>query len=190
MIDDFMKKLDVPFLSQKDNVLKKEYTHNSCGIVCVKMILDYARKGNRNLDELIREGYIVGGTETAGWNHETLVRVLRNNGVLAYRQEFKSHEIDLEKKQGKENIEQTRKFRELGIQKIKNSIDLGFPVLISVKPGFGDNQGDHIILIVGYNDDSFFVNDPQRKGQEKDPIGVSIEKIKEFWKGLTIFVEW
>jgi uncharacterized protein YvpB len=185
-----MKKLDVPFLSQKDNVLKKEYTHNSCGIVCVKMVLDYAKKGNRDLDELIQEGYVVGGTENAGWSHETLVRVLRNHGVLAFRQEFKSHNVDLISKQGLVNENQEKGFRELGIQKIKNSIDLGYPVLISVKPGFGENGSDHLILVVGYSDDLFFVNDPQRKGQEKDPIGVSIEKISEYWKGLSIFVEW
>lgn len=185
-----MKKLDIPFLSQKDNVLKKEYSHNSCGIVCVKMILDFAQKTSRTLDELIQEGYVVGGTEFAGWNHETLVRVLRNHGVLSYRQEFKSHSVDLETKQGVENIEVTNSFRELGFQKIKNSIDMGYPVMISVKPGFGENGGDHLILIVGYSDESFFVNDPQRKGQEKDPVPVSKEKIDEYWKGLSIFVEW
>lgn len=184
-----MKKLDVPFWSQKDNVTEEEYVNNSCGVVCVKMVLGYAKKGDRHLDELIEEGYIVGGKEDAGWSHETLVRLLRNHGVLAYRQEFKSHKVDLKTKKGEEYIEQIKIYRELGIQKIKNSIDLGFPVLVSVKPGFGENQGDHLVLIVGYSEDNFFINDPQRKGQEKDPIRISIEKFEEFWKGLTIFVE-
>lgn len=181
--------LEVPFWSQKDNVYKEDYINNSCGIVCVKMVLDYALKDGIQIEDLIQEGYVVGGTVKAGWSHETLVRVLRNHGVLAYRQEFKSHNVDLDNKQGSENIEQTKVFRRLGIEKIKGSIDYGFPVLVSVKPGFGENGGDHLILIVGYDDENFYINDPQRSGMEKDPIRVSIEKFDQFWKGLTIFTE-
>lgn len=181
--------LEVPFYSQKDNVYKKEYKNNSCGIVCVKMVLAFAGKDSGDIDDLVQEGYFVGGTESAGWNHETLTRVLRNHGVLAYRQEFKSHTIDLENKKGIDNQKQTEDFRELGIQKIKGSIDYGFPVITSMKPGFGENGGDHLILVVGYDEGNFYINDPQRKGQEKDPIRVSLEKFKEYWKGLTIFTE-
>jgi uncharacterized protein YvpB len=181
--------LEVPFYSQKDNVYKEEYVNNSCGIVCVKMVLAFAGKDSGNIDELVQEGYIVGGTESVGWNHETLVRVLRNHGVLSYRQEFKAHNVEVESKKGTENSQQTKYFRQLGIEKIKGSIDYGFPVIVSMKPGFGENGGDHLILIVGYDEENFYVNDPQRKGQEKDPIRVSAEKFEEYWKGLTIFVE-
>jgi uncharacterized protein YvpB len=183
-----MKKLTVPFYAQHE-IIENGKGSVSCGIVCIKMVLDFAGKDKTEIHDLIEEAEIVGNKESAGWSHETLVRVLRNHGVLAFRQEFKSHTVSLEDKKGFENIEETKNFIELGIQKIKNSIDLGFPVLVSVKPGFGENGGDHLILIVGYGDDSFFANDPQRKGHEKDPMRVSVEKFKEFWKGLTIFVE-
>ena len=110
--------LEVPFYSQKDNVYKEEYVNNSCGIVCVKMVLAFAQKDSGDIDDLVQEGYIVGGTEAAGWNHETLVRVLRNHEVLAYRQEFKSHNVDLDSKQGTDDEKQTKYFKELGIEKI------------------------------------------------------------------------
>lgn len=181
--------LEVPFWSQKHNVDNEEYIDNSCGIVCVKMILAFAQKTVGSVDDLIKEGYVVGGKSKAGWNHETLVRLLRNHGVLAYRQEFKSHGVDLEKEIGAENEVLTDLFIKTGINKIKRSLDFGFPVIVSVKPGFGENGGDHLVLVVGYDENSFFVNDPQRKGYEKDPIGVPIEKFEEYWKGLTIFTE-
>jgi hypothetical protein len=182
-------KLEVPFYSQKDNVKKEEYKHNSCGIVCAKMILDFAKKESRDLDPLIQEGYIVGGTESAGWNHETLVRVLRNHGVLAYRQEFRAHTVDLDKEEGVDNEERNKQFRELGLEKIRCAIDNGFPVMISVKPGFGENDSDHLILVVGYDEKNFYVNDPQLNGEHEPPLEVSVEKINEYWKGLSVFTE-
>jgi uncharacterized protein YvpB len=181
--------LEVPFWSQKHNVDNEDYINNSCGIVCVKMILGFAGKESGDVDELIKEGHIVGGKSEAGWNHETLLRLLRNHGVLAYRQEFISHTVDLEKEKGEEDQKETLTFRENGIEKIKGSIDYGYPVMVSVKPGFGENKGDHLVLVVGYDDENFYINDPQRKGYEKDPISVPLDKFKEFWKGLTIFVE-
>jgi uncharacterized protein YvpB len=181
--------LEVPFWSQKHNVDNEEHIDNSCGIVCVKMVLSFAQKESGDIDELIKEGYIVGGKVDVGWNHETLLRVLRNHGVLAYRQEFISHKVDLDSEKGTENSEQTKIFRKNGIEKIKGSIDYGFPVITSVRAGFGENGSDHLVLIVGYDDENFYVNDPQRKGMEKDPIRVSIEKFDEYWKGLTIFTE-
>jgi uncharacterized protein YvpB len=183
-----MKKLQVPFFAQHEIVENGE-GHLSCGIVCVKMVIDFFNKDNSEIHDLIKEAVIVGGKESAGWKHETLVRVLRNHGILAYGQEFKSHKINLEKEFGESDKKQTDEFVKLGIQKIKNSIDFEFPVIVSVKPQFNGNPENHIVLIVGYDEENFYINDPQRKGQEKDPMPVSIEKFKEFWKGLTIFVE-
>jgi predicted double-glycine peptidase len=179
--------LDVPFYAQHEIVDKDG--HLSCGIVCVKMVIDFAGGKDGEIHDLIEEANIVGGKEKAGWKHETLIRVLRNHGILAYSQEFKSHDIDLNSEQGAENREQTKIFRALGIEKIKGSIDYGFPVIASVKPEFNGNPENHIVLIVGYDKDTLYVQDPQRKGQEKDPMPVSIEKFLEYWKNLTIFVE-
>jgi len=181
--------LEVPFWSQKHNVDNEEYIDNACGIVCVKMVLAYPLRDSRSVDDLIKEGHVVGGKSDAGWNHETLVRLLRNHGILAYRQEFKSHEVDLGSKKGTDNVEETENFINLGMEKIQGSIDHGFPIIVSVKPGFGENGGDHLVLVVGYDDENFYINDPQRKGYEKDPIRISLERFKEYWKGLTIFTE-
>jgi len=180
-------KLEVPFYSQKEIVTNGE-SDGSCGIVCVKMILDFAEKDN-DIQSLLKEGYVVGGKKEEGWNHEALIRVLRNHEVLAFGQEFISHDVDFDSNNGTENIEQTKKFFDLGIEKIKGSIDYGYPVISSVKPGFGENGNSHLILVIGYDEENFYLNDPQLNSDQEVPLVVSIERFKEYWKGLTIFVE-
>jgi hypothetical protein len=59
---------------------------------------------------------------------------------------------------------------------------------VSVKAGFSENKEDHMILIVGYQNDDFLVFDPILL-PDQNPISVPVEKFKKFWKGLSIFVE-
>lgn len=184
-----MKKLNIPFYAQREIVAESE-KNGACGVVCVKMILDFLHNTQYDVDDLIKEGYIVGGKESAGWNHEALVRVLRNHGVRAYTQEFISHDVpDLNASRGVLHPERTSQFVEFGINKIKKTIEAGLPVMTSVKPGFGANESAHVILIVGYDEENFYINDSQRPSSEKYPLVCPIERFKEFWKGLTVFVE-
>jgi hypothetical protein len=184
-----MKTLNTPFYAQRE-ILTDEEKEGACGIVCVKMILEFFLKKDFDIHILLKEGYIVGGKNNAEWNHEALVRVLRNHGINAYRQEFISHDVlDMNALAGVLNIERTEDFIEFGIEKIKKSIDAGYPVMVSVKPGFGINESSHIILIVGYDEDNFYINDSQRHSSDTHPLIFSIEKFKTFWKNFAIFVE-
>lgn len=184
-----MKNLKVPFYAQREIVEESE-KNGACGVVCVKMILDFMKENINDVNALIKETYIVGIKEPAGWNHEALVRVLRNHGISAYKQEFISHEVsDLSASRGELHIKRTENFREIGIKKIKKSIDNEYPVMASVNAGFGANESSHIILIVGYDEDNFYINDSQRNSTEDQPLICSIKRFKEFWKGFVIFVE-
>jgi hypothetical protein len=185
-----MKVLPVPFYAQREIVEDSE-KDGACGIVCIKMILDYFHNRSHDVHDLIKEGYIVGGKESAGWNHEALVRVLRNHGVRAYTQEFISHDIpDLSASRGVLHSERTAEFVQLGIAKIKKNIDEGYPVMVSVRPRFGANESAHIILIVGYEgEDTLCINDSQRPSSEEQPLLCNIDRFKEYWKGLSVFVE-
>lgn len=180
--------LQVPFYAQKE-ILTNGEANSACGIVCVKMILDYAGKKN-DIEDLIKEGYIIGGKVDAGWKHETIVRVLRNHGILAFPQEFRSHIVDTEKEEGILNEKMTNEMRDVAITKFEMFIDQGYPVMVSVKPGFGNNKGDHLILIVGYDEENLYINDSGNSSEEESPIKVSKNKFMEYWKGLTIFTEW
>lgn len=181
-----MKTLNIPFFSQLDSSVPIEHQRHVCALACIKMILD-SKKEHISFNVLFDEAQIVGNYEKAGWTHETIIRVLRNHGVLAYRQEFLGHTVDLEIKKGV-IAEHTSQFILSGIEKIKESIDRGNPVCVSVKANFSENKEDHVVLVIGYDEDSFVILDPILQ-VEKNPLTFPIEKFKTFWKNFAIFVE-
>lgn len=181
-----MKTLNIPFFSQLDPSVPEEHQRHVCALACIKMILNSKRE-KVSFEEIYAEANIVGNQEQAGWTHETIIRILRNHKVLAYRQEFLGHTINFETQKG-EVAEHTEQFVDLGIEKIKKSITQGNPVFVSVRAGFSDNNGDHVILVIGQEEDSFIVFDPILL-TEQNPQKISIGKFKSFWKRLAIFVE-
>lgn len=178
--------LAIPFFSQLDEQVPEELRRSVCAIACVKMILDY-KNGEVAFSTILKEAEWIGEKDKAGWTHEVLVRVLRNHNVLAYRQEFIAHTIDLDSDsaQGADHLEE---FIQRGIEKIKKSIEKGNPVMVSVTGGFSKNNGDHLVLITGYQDDSLIIQDPILHSDE-NPKTVTLEYFLKFWKKLAIFVE-
>ena len=181
-----MKRLNIPFFSQLDSSVSREYQRHVCTIACLKMIFDFKGK-SLSFDDIYQEAMFVRGTRVNVWNHETLVRILRNHAVLAYQQEFIGHNIDITN-QIAYIAEHVDFFTEKGIDKIKKSIDDDNPVCVSVKKGFSQNKEDHMVLIVGYTQKELFILDPIVP-LEQNPKKINIEDFKKFWKGLTIFVE-
>ncbi len=181
-----MKTLNIPFFSQLDSSVPQEHQRHVCALACIKMIFDWYAKGI-DFEKIYQEAQIVGNQERAGWTHETIIRILRNHEVLAYRQEFLAHTINFETKKG-EVAEHTVQFVEKGIEKIKKNIDEGKPVFVSVKANFSENKEDHMILIIGYTQTDFIIHDPILNS-EKTPLVFSIETFKTFWKNFAIFVE-
>lgn len=185
--------LDIPFFSQLDEQVPVELQRSMCAIACVKMILD-SRGIEHSFAHLFREAEIVGGREAAGWNHETIVRVLRNHGVLSYRQEFLAHTIDLETLMPRV-ADHSDDFAEKGVSKIRKSITDGMPVIVSVLAGFSQdnktrksvNLGHHMVLVTGYDDDGLVVHDPIfPQGSEGK---VSYEHFMTCWRRFAIFVD-
>jgi len=178
--------LEVPFFSQLDEQVPEELRRSVCAIACIKMILEY-KKVECDFLKVLKEAEWIGEKDPAGWTHEVLVRVLRNHTVLAYRQEFVAHSIDVST-QSAVVAQHTPEFVEQGIGKIKKNIDAGNSVMVSVIAGFSENREDHVVLITGYTEDSFSILDPILHA-EQNPTIISIETFKTFWKRLAIFVE-
>ncbi|MEN9921380.1 MAG: Peptidase like family [Candidatus Parcubacteria bacterium] len=181
-----MKNLNIPFFSQLDPSIPAEHQRKVCALACTKMILD-SKGESISFEHLFEEASIVGNYEKAGWSHETVVRLLRNHKVLAYKQEFLAHDISFEIQTGTV-AKHTEQFLQFGIQKIKQSIDKGNPVILSVRAGFSDNNGDHMILVAGYKDENLIILDPILL-QEQNPKLISIDELKKFWKNFAIFTE-
>jgi len=179
--------LHIPFFSQLDNSVPQEHQRKVCALACVKMIID-SSKDSISFERIFKEALIVGSYEQAGWTHETIVRILRNHGILAYRQEFLAHTINVE--DGSFVVaSHTDSFIQKGIDKIKQSIIAGNPVCVSVIKGFSNNKEDHMVLVVGYEEDALLIYDPL-VSQDQNPRKISIEEFVTFWKKFAIFVEY
>lgn len=183
------KELDIPYTCMHNDVIPKEWHIRVCGLACIKMILDY--KGVEScLMKLLSEGQTIGAyNPSIGWDHNGLVRILRNHGILAYPQEFRSVSVNTETGEMSDNSKDNN-FLEKGIKKIKESIDNGNPVMVSVGAGFGENGSPHLILITGYEDDNFIYHDPNNSdGEMKKAHLVSKGRFVEYWRLFGIFLD-
>lgn len=178
--------INIPFFSQLDESVPLKYQRHVCALACIKMIFD-TRNIKNSFEDIYNEAEIVGGRESEGWTHETIIRIFRNHGISAYRQEFLGHDIDIQTRTA-QIAKHTERFVKEGILKIKKSIDKSNPVLVSVKPGFSENKDHHVVLIIGYEEDSFIILDPILD-LEQNPKKVSLQEFGNFWKKFAIFVE-
>ncbi|MFT5179756.1 MAG: hypothetical protein ACI9GH_000247 [Candidatus Paceibacteria bacterium] len=170
--------IDLPHYSQYDDIKDSFWQNKSCGVVCVKMILDFLNKDNlTTIASLIKEGIEIDGYSKEGWLHGSLVILLRNHGVPAYRQEFRSKDEKFQKE-----------LEAKGIEKIKKSLEGNNPVIVSVKSDFDDNKDSHLIVLTGYDDESVYYNDPNTKdGNTKKDVKVDFDKFVEYWRPYVIF---
>lgn len=193
-------KLQVPYFSQLNDVENADWQDRACTIANLKMVLEYysaksAMGAIPSIDALIEEGIEIHAYEpSVGWSHEGVVRLARNHGINAYAQEFRSMTIDRRTGSASPSIYSEKLFEE-GLGKIAHHVEEGHPVIVSVLPGFGNNNGYHTVLVVGVEHDvgdvaqGFWCLDPflERTEGEK-PVSIPLEKFKSLWRRLAIFV--
>lgn len=189
--------LDINYLSQYKDVHDPYWQPRSASIVCLKMVLDYYRKGDNHdiptIENLIKEGYLIGGFGVDGWMHDAIVILAHNHGFSAYRQEFRSMDIDYESKKTHEGIFQS-KLTQDGIEKILDYINADQPVIISAVKKFQDEDKFHTIVVHGYEQKNgkvlgFYYHDPDslvRSDGERQ--FVDIKSFEKFWRKLAIFI--
>lgn len=186
------KILKAPYFAQNDQSIDPNNHLNSCGILCVAMLLAFYQNHKPNIMDLIDEGILIGGYKDGMWHHEALVRILRNHGINAYAEEFRSVSVDLQKQSFDKNQNQ-EKLIENGIEKISQEIENGNPVIVSMKEGFGGNNQSHLVLVVGHKKDGknlagLYVHDPDFRSQKgTENRLVSISDFKNFWRNFAIF---
>jgi hypothetical protein len=192
-------KLNVPYYCQRTDVKDLEWQPRSCLVVSAKMMAEFLGSEVLSSDEWIKEGVSIGAWDGNYWKHDGVVRLLRNHGILAYSQEFKTSYIDIINKEVKEGKDSDL-FLEKGIEKIVRSLDSEVPVIISIYKYFTEKDRHHAIVITGYEKDGksadlmasnikgFYYNDPEMPEEKggKD-LFVFLNNFKNGWKRLSIF---
>ncbi len=197
-------KLQINHFSQYNSSIPATQQNKSCGICCVKMVLDFLfPKSKHPISNLLHEAVLIKAFDehkNGGlWTHDGLVRILRNHGALVYPQEFKAVYVNLDQETF-DDSENQEFYIQQGILKIKEKLNQGKPVIVSVMKDFNQNKDDHMIIISGHtanqevdpknpskkSRNSFFhITDPQDKNLEK----VSEKALLTYWKKLAIFVD-
>jgi hypothetical protein len=181
-------KLNIPFLSQNDSSISLDWKGRSCAVVCLKMCLDFYKQGIPAVEDLIKEGEIIGAYASGiGWKHDGLIRLAHNHGVPAYPEEFRSVKVSLESKTFSDS-EFGDHLVNIGLQRIKDSINKNIPVIVAFLPGFGSVKNFHDLVVVGFEENQgFIVHDPSDSDPKESAL-IDEETFKKFWRKFAIFV--
>jgi uncharacterized protein YvpB len=162
-------KLDVPYYSQYRDIKDENWQRRACGLVCLKMVLDFHEAETPEINELLKLALEKGAYhETNGWIHDKLLGIAESFGVAAYRKERLKNEDEL-----------------------KVFLDKGNPVIVSISaqrflPEFENKF--HQIVLTGYDKDGYFYNDSDSQGDNENGLFVSTEKFGKYWRKMAIFM--
>lgn len=177
-------KLNVPYYSQRIDVLDPEWKWRSCGICALKMAMEFLENAADsslrrptsklvNPDDLIKEGLKINAyLKNVGWIHQGLIDLGKKYGFLnSFRKEWPEDKKN-------EAIKYLIEFLEKEI-----------PILASVKNASG---GGHLVLIVGSEgseeaSEGFYVHDPDAHNAEEGKFKfLNLSKFLKIWKGRII----
>ena len=168
-------KLEVPYYSQHRDIKDKYWQSRACGVVCLKMILDfYQNRGGVtptvlvSLDEFLEIALKKEAFGKSGWIHEKLLALAESFGVQAYRKEKMQNEDEL-----------------------KDFLDKGNPVIVSIKnqrfsPKFENKF--HQIVLTGYDEKGFYYNDSDYQDEDGKNLFVDKETFGKYWRKMAIFI--
>lgn len=191
--------IDFKYKSQYMDVKDPYWQPRSSSIVCLKMVMDYYRAGDKKnklpaVEDLIKEGFLIGGFGINGWMHDAIVMLAHNYGFSAYRQEFRSMDIDYDSKKTRDGIYHD-KLSQDGVEKIVRYLHSKKPVIVSAVKKFQQEEDKfHTVVLIGYEEKDgkivgFYYHDPNalvREDGEKQ--FVNMESFEKFWRRLAIFI--
>ena len=177
------KILQVPYYSQKIDASDPHWKDRACGILCLKMLLDFLGTKTSLPDDFIQTGVTAGAYGEWGWTHTGLVSVASLFGITMRRKEFRAQD----------SVEAGKLLKE-GIDELVLSIEKGKPVLISAIKKWVETKKFHMMVLVGFEMDEgvlkgFYYHDPDAytPHEGKDQF-VPIETFKKHWRRMAIFL--
>jgi hypothetical protein len=180
-----------------------------CGIVCTKALLDYYGRKQKKpvpaMSSLLETLNKSNAQASNGIKHSVEVDILSKQGLIAWRRNWNAPSTDVQwlvdneqytktqvdqisSQQQPEQLMPSQQTKELFT--IAVSLQNENPVIASVKAGFGGNNADHQIVIIGSEEENgvtyYKVMDPER------PAGstihsVSVERFLKYFNNRAIF---
>lgn len=176
------KILNVPFYSQHTGVTDAHWKERACGILSLKMVLDFLGAKTLSSDEFITRGVSAGAYGEWGWTHPGLVSVAAQFGMPMKQKEFRS-----------QDPHEAEKLLKEGIDELVASIESGKPVLISAIKKWKEVKKFHMMVLVGFEVDEgvlkgFYYHDPDAytEGEGENQF-VPIDTFKKHWRRMAIF---
>ncbi len=181
--------MNVPFLSQYDDLIHDEWKSRSCTVVCLAMALDALTGEKQDVTALIDEGVRIGGHTEHGWNHERIAMLAHNHGVPAYREEFRARLVE---PQGDAPSPHEGMLAAYGLEKMKRFIASGGLVIASVARGLAPGGSYHNVLLVGCGEeqgkDGFCLHDPDTETGHREEFFLSTQDFASVWRNMAIFI--
>ena len=162
---------NVPKLSQRIDIKSKYWKSRSCGIVSLKMIMDYWKMPTKrvNLAELIKKGIEVGAYDKRwGWIHAGLVKLAKHYG-------YKGRNYDWFNDKPQTAYEKMTK-------------KLKLPIATSIHSGLNPRKSGHLIVITGIRGKKIYYNDPDSKTRKSIARIASLKKFLTGWKRRIIIL--
>lgn len=161
----------VPAYSQILDVKEKKWKDASCGVVSLKMVLDFWDK-SKSLP--IRELIDLGLKQNAfipdvGWKHKELA-------LLAEKFSLKSRNYDWFKDSPKVA------FKKL-MPKLKK-----YPVIVSIYKNLEPGKSGHLVVLTGIKNKRVFYNDPDSKTRKDIKRQSSLDDFLSGWKRRVIVI--
>jgi len=208
-------KLKVPYYSQLKDVKDETWQKKACGIVALKMLLEYGVGEKLDADELIKEGIAINGyLESVGWKHDGLVELADRHGLILIRKEYKNNNLRahlaVEPPSGQllgAALDNGGSFED-SVADFKNLLQAGHPCLVSIATDFNDKSTFHLVLLAGFEANpaplvgrdaqgkdggalvGFYYHDPNAESQETGAYKyITIEDFKKYWRRLAIVVK-
>lgn len=157
--------------SQYLDVLSDEWKPRSCGIVSLKMVLEYLCGEIYDADDLVadgveRDGFIKG----IGWKHQALVDMANARGCDAKREDWSEHApYD-------------------ALERLSVALQSG-PVIASVYSNLDPTtQSGHLVVVTGIEHGRVFYNDPAAHTRTDIARWAKVEDFLNGWKRRVILI--
>lgn len=192
--------LDVPYFSQYMIPIDKSWQGRACGVTSLAMVLSYYKIKYESIDHLIELGNKLNGysSEAGGWFHSGLIRIAKCHHTSGWRRHWGLSKSDREFFQ-KEGLDASdlegynSQIESEGIFSLAEAINQGIPPIISIKKNFDGRNGNHLIVITGYEKRGgeilgFYYNDPNSKDVFFKNMYVELIKFQENWNKRAVFI--